>query len=223
MKTKSLISPEQSLAPYIDHTVLKPDTTKDMVAQLCQEAVQYRFAAVCVPPCFVRQAVAALQDTGVKVATVVGFPFGYQLAKVKFFEAHQALSEGATEIDVVMNIAAFKSGKHEEVMSELQELSTLCHFKNSILKVIIETALLSPEEIVQVCQICVEAEADFVKTSTGYAASGAQIEDVLLMRANLPEHIKIKASGGIKTKEAALALVKAGADRIGTSSGVSLL
>ncbi|AKQ47407.1 deoxyribose-phosphate aldolase [Rufibacter radiotolerans] len=215
--------PEQSLAPYIDHTVLRPDTTQAMVEQLCQEAAQHHFAAVCVPPCFVKQAVAALQDTGVQIATVVGFPLGYQLAKVKFFEAHQALTEGATEIDVVMNIAAFKSGKHDEVMSELQELSTLCHFKNAILKVIIETALLSPEEIVQVCNLCVEAEADFVKTSTGFAASGAKVEDILLMRSTLPAHIRIKASGGIKTKDAALALVKAGADRIGTSSGVSLL
>ncbi|MBA9079501.1 MULTISPECIES: deoxyribose-phosphate aldolase [Rufibacter] len=217
------ISPDQSLAPYIDHTVLRPDTTQALVAQLCQEAAEHHFAAVCVPPCFVKQAVAALQDTGVQVATVVGFPLGYQLAKVKFFEAHQALAEGATEIDVVMNIAAFKSGRHEEVMSELQELSTLCHFKNSILKVIIETALLSPSEMVQVCKLCIEAEVDYVKTSTGFAASGAQVEDILLLRATLPAHIKIKASGGIKTKEAALALVKAGADRIGTSSGVSLL
>ncbi|MFB9865204.1 deoxyribose-phosphate aldolase [Rufibacter immobilis] len=223
MKTKIKISPEQSLAQYIDHTVLRPDTTNAMVAQLCQEALEHRFAAVCVPPCFVKQAVAALQDSGVQVATVVGFPLGYQLAKVKFFEAHQALSEGATEIDVVMNIAAFKSGKYEEVVSELHELSTLCHFKNAILKVIIETALLSEEEIVKACEICTEAEADYVKTSTGFAAAGAQMEDVLLMRANLPQHIKIKASGGIKTKEAALALVNAGADRIGTSSGVSLL
>nr|WP_246387250.1 deoxyribose-phosphate aldolase [Rufibacter quisquiliarum] len=211
------------MAPYIDHTVLRPDTTQALVAQLCQEAAEHHFAAVCVPPCFVKQAVAALQDTGVQVATVVGFPLGYQLAKVKFFEAHQALAEGATEIDVVMNIAAFKSGRHEEVMSELQELSTLCHFKNSILKVIIETALLSPSEMVQVCKLCIEAEVDYVKTSTGFAASGAQVEDILLLRATLPAHIKIKASGGIKTKEAALALVKAGADRIGTSSGVSLL
>lgn len=223
MKTNVPIAPEESLAPYIDHTVLKPDTTRAMVEQLCQEAAHHHFAAVCVPPCFVKQAVAALQDTGVQVATVVGFPLGYQLAKVKFFEAHQALTEGATEIDVVMNMAAFKSGKHEEVMSELQELSTLCHFKQSILKVIIETALLSPEEIVQACRICEEAEADYVKTSTGFASSGAKVEDILLMRANLPGHIKIKASGGIKTREAALALVKAGADRIGTSSGVSLL
>jgi deoxyribose-phosphate aldolase len=223
LKINVQIEPEQSLAPYIDHTVLRPDTTQAMVEQLCQEAAEHRFAAVCVPPCFVKQAVAALQDTGVEIATVIGFPLGYQLAKVKFFEAHQALTEGATEIDVVMNIAAFKSGKHEEVMSELQELSTLCHFKNAILKVIIETALLSPEEIVQACHLCIEAEADFVKTSTGFAASGAKVEDILLMRSTLPTHIRIKASGGIKTKDAALALVKAGADRIGTSSGVSLL
>ncbi len=217
------INPAESLAPYIDHTVLKPDTTNAMVEQLCNEAAHHSFAAVCVPPCFVKQAVAALQDTGVQVATVVGFPLGYQLAKVKFFEAHQALTEGATEIDVVMNLAAFKSGKHEEVLSELSELSTLCHFKESILKVIIETALLSSDEIVQACLICAEAEADYVKTSTGFASGGATVEDVLLMRATLPDHIKIKASGGIKTKEAALALVKAGANRIGTSSGVSLL
>ncbi|WP_345165272.1 deoxyribose-phosphate aldolase [Nibribacter koreensis] len=223
MKTNLDNLMEQSLAPYIDHTVLRPDTTQQMVAQLCQEAADHQFAAVCVPPCFVRQAVDALQDTGVQIATVVGFPLGYQLAKVKFFEAHQALTEGATEIDVVMNIAAFKSGLLDEVTAELHELSTLCHFKNAVLKVIIETALLSPEEIIQICELCVQAEVDYVKTSTGFAARGASVEDILLMRAHLPEHIKIKASGGIKTKEAALALVKAGADRIGTSSGVSLL
>ncbi|WP_225986540.1 deoxyribose-phosphate aldolase [Rufibacter sp. LB8] len=223
MKNNTNIPSVESLAPYIDHTVLRPDTTQALVAQLCQEALNYRFAAVCVPPCFVKQAVAALQDSGVQVATVIGFPLGYQLAKVKFFEAHQALSEGATEIDVVMNIAAFKSGKLDEVKEELLELSTLCHFRNAVLKVIIETALLSKEEIVQVCGICIEAEVDYVKTSTGFAASGATVEDVKLMRASLPDHIKIKASGGIKTREAALALVQAGADRIGTSSGVALV
>lgn len=211
------------LAARIDHTLLRPDATRDQITRLCAEAAQYQFASVCVPPCYVRQAVEELHGSGVPVCTVVGFPLGYQLAKVKFFEAHQALNDGAKEVDMVLNVAAFKSGRLSEVEDEVGELAELCHFKQCILKVIIETALLTEEEIIQACQLCTEAGADFVKTSTGFASRGASVADIELMRRHLPAHIRIKASGGIRTREAALALVAAGADRLGSSNSIALL
>ncbi|WP_400193511.1 deoxyribose-phosphate aldolase [Hymenobacter sp. B81] len=213
----------QNLAPRIDHTLLKPEATQPHIEQLCAEARAAGFASVCVPPCYVTSAVNALYDSGVAVCTVVGFPLGYQLTKVKFFEAHQALADGATEIDVVMNVAAFKSGRLAEVEDELSQLAELCHFRGGLLKVIIETALLAPEEIVLACELCAEAGADFVKTSTGFASRGASVEDVQLMRRHLPAHIRIKAAGGIRTHAQALALVQAGADRLGASAGLALL
>ncbi|MFC5269072.1 deoxyribose-phosphate aldolase [Adhaeribacter terreus] len=212
-----------NLAAYIDHTLLRPDATQEQILQLCAEAREHQFAAVCVPPCYVRTAKEALAETSVNIATVIGFPLGYSLADVKFFETHKALAQGATEIDMVINVAAFKSGHFSEVQEEIEQLSTLCHFKNAVLKVIVETALLTEEELVQICEMCAGANVDYVKTSTGFASRGASVRDVEIMRANLPEHIKIKASGGIKTREFALELIAAGADRIGTSSGVALM
>ena len=194
-----------------------------MIRQLCAEALDYQFAAVCVPPCYVKIATNILGESTVKIATVIGFPFGYQTAEVKFFEAHKALSTGASEIDVVWNLAAFKSGKLADVENEIGELATLCHLRGGLLKVIIETALLSEEEIVEACAICTQAEADFVKTSTGFAQQGATVEDVVLMRQNLPEKVRIKASGGIRELAFAKELIQAGADRLGTSAGVQLV
>jgi len=194
-----------------------------MIVSLCQEAIAYQFAAVCIPPCYVKLATGLLYEQKVKVATVIGFPFGYQTAEVKFFEAHKALGAGAAEIDMVMNLAAFKSKQFEAVENEIGELATLCHFKNAQLKVIIETALLSEQEIIAACQICTEAEADFVKTSTGFASRGASVADIQLLRANLPENIQIKASGGIRDFAFAQELIAAGADRIGTSAGLQLI
>lgn len=212
-----------NLASYIDHTLLKPDATQAQMQQLVNEAQENKFAAVCVPPCYVKMAHAGLEDTGVQVATVVGFPLGYSLTDVKFFEAHKALSQGATEIDMVMSISAFKSGHYDEVQEEIEQMVTLCQFKGAILKVIIETAVLTDKEIIKICKICADANVHYVKTSTGFSSRGASLEDIQLMRANLPETIKIKASGGIKTKAFALQLIEAGADRIGTSSGVELI
>ena len=212
-----------NLAPYIDHTLLRPDCSQEQILTLCAEAKEHNFAAVCVPPWFVRTAVNALAETDVKVATVIGFPLGYSVTDVKFFETHKALAQGASEIDVVMNVSAFKSGHFSEVEEELAQLATLCHFRNAILKVIVETALLSEDELVKACEICAAAGVDYVKTSTGFSVRGASLSDVLIMRANLPEEIKIKASGGIKSREFALELVAAGADRLGTSSGIALL
>ena len=148
------------LAASIDHTLLRPDATPEEIAKLCAEAAQARFATVCVPPCYVRYAVEQLQGA-VPVCTVVGFPLGYQITKVKFFEAHQALTDGATEIDMVINIGAFKSGRVEEVEEEIGQLAELCHFKSAILKVIIETALLTDEEIITACRICAAVRGRF--------------------------------------------------------------
>ncbi|MBT2556260.1 deoxyribose-phosphate aldolase [Hymenobacter sp. ISL-91] len=212
-----------NLAPYIDHTLLKPDATPEQIARLCTEAATHHFASVCVPPCYVRQAADALQGSGVAVCTVIGFPLGYSLAKVKFFEGHLALNDGATELDMVLNIGALKAGRHEEVEDEIGQLAELCRLRGALLKVIIETALLTEAEIVEACRLCAEAGANFVKTSTGFASRGASVADIELMRASLPTHIRLKASGGIRTREAALALVAAGADRLGASDGVALL
>ncbi|MBX0291158.1 deoxyribose-phosphate aldolase [Hymenobacter sp. HSC-4F20] len=213
----------QKLAAAIDHTLLKPDATPEQIAQLCQEAATHHFASVCVPPCYVRFAAEQLQGTGVPVCTVIGFPLGYSLAKVKFFEAHQALADGATELDMVINVGALKAGRLEEVEEEIGQLAELCHLRGAILKVIIETALLTEEEIVTACRLCVEAGADFVKTSTGFANRGASVADIMLMRQSLPGGVRIKASGGIRTRTAALALLAAGADRIGSSNSLALL
>ena len=187
-----------NLASFIDLTQLRPDATIEQVAQLCSEAKRFNFAAVCIAPCYVAFAKEQLAGTAVNIATVVGFPLGYQHAKVKFLETHQAIADGANEIDVVMNISAFKSGQYEAVENELSDLAKFCHLKEAELKVIIETAYLSAAEIEKACAICVAAGADYVKTSTGFAASGAKLEDVQLMRKVLPTHVKIKAAGGIK-------------------------
>ncbi|MGV3587617.1 MAG: deoxyribose-phosphate aldolase [Adhaeribacter sp.] len=222
MKIKP-IETQSNIAPYIDHTLLRPDADERMIVSLCAEAEEFGFAAVCIPPCFVKLAKNTLNGHDIKIATVIGFPLGYQTAEVKFFEAHKALTTGAAEIDMVMNLAAFKSGHYAEVENEIGEMATLCHFKNAQLKVIIETALLTEEEIKKACEICTEAEADFVKTSTGFSSRGASVNDVKLMRKYLPDHIQIKASGGIRDLAFAKELIAAGADRIGTSVGIQLI
>ena len=212
-----------TLAARIDHTLLRPDATEVQIAQLCQEAAAHGFASVCVPPCYVAAATAQLAGTGVAVCTVIGFPLGYATSSVKFKEAEVAMYDGATELDMVINIAALKSGKAELVQAEILDLADLCHVHQSLLKVIIETALLTEEEIVLACQLCVAGEADFVKTSTGFASRGASVADVELMRRSLPDTMRIKAAGGIRTREAALALVAAGAGRLGSSNSVALI
>jgi deoxyribose-phosphate aldolase len=214
----------EELATYIDHTILKPDATAEQVMQLCDEARNYGFAAVCVPPCYVQLASERLGPGAlVKVATVVGFPLGYSHSKVKFLETHQAIADGAQEIDVVMNVSAFKSGKFDEVENELGDLAKFCHLKEAELKVIIETALLTEDEIVKACELCANANVDYVKTSTGFAAAGATVENVMLMRKVLPANIKIKAAGGIKTTADAEALIQAGANRLGCSASIKIV
>lgn len=212
-----------NIAAVIDHTILKADTTKEEILKLCKEAKEYGFAAVCVPPYFVRECKNQLRDSKVKIATVVGFPMGYAATPAKVEEARRAIDEGANEIDMVINIIALKSGDYNYLRNELTSAGTIVQLRGGKLKVILETGLLTNEEIVKACQLCAELNVDFVKTSTGFVKPGATVEVVKLMRANLPAHIKIKASGGIHDKAMALKLIEAGADRLGCSQSIKII
>jgi deoxyribose-phosphate aldolase len=211
------------LASFIDHTALKPFVTEEQIIQLCAEATQYKFKAVCVPPSYVATAVGHLKDKNTAVCTVIGFPLGYQTFSVKKTETTEALDQGASEIDLVMNISQFKSEKYAEVREEVEQITQLVHSRRALIKIIIETAYLSKEEIQKICEICANAAVDFVKTSTGFAPYGARVDDVQWMRQHLPERIQIKASGGIQTLEQAQELIAAGASRLGTSSGIEIM
>lgn len=211
------------LKQYIEHTTLKADTSLNAIKKLCKEAIDNEFVGVCVPPYFVKDAKALLKNTTVKLVTVVGFPLGYSTTPSKVEEVKKAIDEGADEIDMVINITALKNKDYAYVSNDISSLATLVHLKGAILKVIIETALLTQKEKVKILEICDEIGVDYVKTSTGFAKEGAKVEDIELMRSKLSDKIKIKASGGIKTKEQAIALIKAGADRLGASSGVKLV
>lgn len=211
-----------NISKYIDHTILKPTTTLEDIKKICAEAKEFGFAAVCVPPPFVRNAKAILEGSEVKVATVLGFPFGYSVAKAKIFEMQQALEDGADEIDVVINLIALKAGQWDYLAKEMKFLVEAAHKNGRLIKVIIESGILTTEEIIKCCEIYGKLDVDFVKTSTGYAEKGATVEAVLIMRANLPEHIKIKASGGIRDYGFAKQLVEAGADRLGCSASVAI-
>ena len=212
-----------NVAPYIDHTILKPTTAPDDVIKVCNEALEYAFAAVCIPPPFVKQAGELLRGSDVKVATVIGFPFGYSTEAAKLAEVFQALEDGAEELDIVINISFAKSGLWNELESEMKQLIAPVHENGKVVKVIIESGVLTDEEIITCCRIYAKLGADFVKTSTGYAETGATLSAVQLMRANLPSHIRLKASGGIRTYEAAKMYIEAGADRIGCSAGVAII
>jgi len=211
------------IRPYIDHTVLRPTTSVEDVKKLCTEAMQYQFAAVCVPPPFVKNSKGLLLNSHVKVATVIGFPFGYSVAAAKLAETDRAIEDGADELDVVINLSALKSGSWSYLESEMRRLTEYIHIKEKIIKVIIESGVLTNEEIIRCCEIYSAVGIDYLKTSTGYAETGATLEAVQLMRANLPSGIKIKASGGIKTYDSAKMFIEAGASRIGTSSGVAIV
>lgn len=212
------------VAGYIDHTILRPTTVADDVKKLCSEAMEYRFAAVCVPPPFVKTSAKILAASkSVKTATVIGFPFGYSVAKAKLAETQQAIADGADELDVVINISAVKSASWSFLESEMKLLVSLIHERSKIVKVIIESGILTNEEITTCCKIYSAMGVDYLKTSTGYAEKGASIHAVQLMRANLPSPVKIKASGGIRTYDAAVEYINAGADRIGCSAGVDII
>jgi deoxyribose-phosphate aldolase len=211
------------IAPYIDHSILKPDTTSEQIKQLCQEATTHSFVAVCVPPYFVSLANDILTESNVKIATVIGFPFGYSSIAAKVEEAKRAIEDGAVELDVVVNIAAIKDARWNYVQNELDILTTTCHLQDKKIKIIFETGLLSETEIIKLCQIATAIGADFIKTSTGFSSAGANVETIQLMKNNVPNSIKIKASGGIRTLAEAELMIEAGADRIGTSSGVAMV
>jgi deoxyribose-phosphate aldolase len=221
--TVGVIPEDVSLAGMIDHTLLKPDATSDKIAQLCFEARKYHFASVCVNPTHVKLCADLLRDSDVKVCTVIGFPLGATSTEVKVFETRNALENGATEIDMVINIGALKAGESELVARDIRGVVETGHAAGALVKVIIETALLTDEEKVIACLLAKEAGADYVKTSTGFSGGGATVHDIELMRKTVGPNIGVKASGGIHTHEDAEALVAAGATRIGASAGVKII
>ena len=211
-----------SIASMIDHTLLKQDATGEQIDRLCAEAAEYHFASVCVNPYYVVRCVKNLKGTGVKVCTVVGFPLGATTMETKVFETLQAVASGAEEIDMVINVCALKSGHIRGVEQEIQAMAAGVEGK-AILKVIIETCLLTDEEKVLACQIAKRCGADFVKTSTGFSTGGATVEDVALMRRTVGPEMGVKASGGIRDYAKAKAMIDAGASRIGASAGIAIV
>ncbi len=211
------------LAAYIDHTILKPTTLLEDVEKICEEARENGFAAVCVPPLFVPYAKNKLAASNVKVATVIGFPFGYSAIEAKLAEIVLAIVEGADELDMVINIAALKHNDWQYLAKEINSILPIIRSKGKVIKVIIESGILTDDEIIKCCDIYGGAGVDFVKTSTGYAEKGASVHAVQLIRKHLADAVKIKASGGIKTAAFANELIDAGADRLGCSSSVALV
>lgn len=211
------------LAQYIDHTVLKPETTAAEIDKLCEEAEQYGFASVCVNPTWVKRAAANLRGCPVKVCSVIGFPFGATPPEVKAFEARRAIRDGAREVDMVINIGALRSGDHQTVLTDIEKVVDSAHESGVIVKVILETALLTDEEKVIASSLARQAKADFVKTSTGFSDGGATIYDVALMRETVGPDMGVKASGGVRTKSDVEDMIAAGATRIGASAGVQIV
>lgn len=217
------IPEDPNLGGMIDHTLLKPDATTDQIAQLCYEARKYKFASVCVNPTHVQLCAELLEGTEVKVCTVIGFPLGASAPEVKAFEAQTAIQDGATEIDMVLNIGALKAGDLTLAARDIHEVVRVGHQAGAIVKVIIETALLNEEEKVTACLLAKEAGADFVKTSTGFSGGGATVEDIRLMRRVVGPEMGVKASGGVRDIDDARSMVEAGATRIGASAGVKIV
>lgn len=215
--------PYDDMAGKIDHTLLKPEATTQDVTKLCEEAKQYKFASVCINPCYVVLCSELLQDTKVKVCTVIGFPLGANTTKIKRVEAEEALANGAKEIDMVINIGKLKTRDYDYVFNDINQVVLAAKKYNAVCKVIIETALLTDEEKVKACLIAKEAKADFVKTSTGFSKGGATVGDVALMKYVVGSTVGVKASGGIRTREDAEAMVAYGADRIGASASVKIV
>jgi len=216
------ISSDQ-LARMIDHTLLRPEATRDEVEKVCEEGRCFNFATVCVNPAWVSLASKLLKGTGVKVNAVIGFPFGATMIDVKVFETKRVLSNGAEEIDMVMNFGAFRSGDLELVKEELRSVVDITREHNVVSKIIIETCYLTQMEKIKACQLVMDCGANFVKTSTGFGTSGATVEDVKLLRQVVDHKIGIKASGGIRTYDDAVKMIHAGASRIGSSAGVNIL
>jgi deoxyribose-phosphate aldolase len=215
-------SVQNDFAVCIDHTLLKPEADYDQVRKLCEEAAQYHFASVCINPVYVPLAARLLAGSGVAVCTVVGFPLGATPTEVKVFEARQAVSQGASEVDMVIHVGALKSGDFDAVEQDVRQVALACGSK-ALLKVIIEAALLTDEEKVQACTLCKIAGADFVKTSTGFGPGGATLHDVALMRRTVGDDLGVKAAGGIRDRDMAEQMLRAGADRIGASASIQIV
>lgn len=208
---------------YIDHTILKPTTLLSDIEKLCSDAREYKFAAVCVPPPFVKKAKALLEGSGVKTATVIGFPFGYSAVEAKIAEIILAIADGADELDVVINLVALKNNDWQYLADEINHIMPIIRSKEKIVKIIIESGILTDDEIIKCCELYGIAGIDYLKTSTGYAEKGATIEAVSLMKKHLPQGVQIKASGGIRTYDFAKELVLAGATRLGCSASVAIV
>ncbi len=213
----------KDIASYIDHTLLKPEATPAEIEKLCKEAREFHFAAVCVNPPYVKQCGELLRGSNVAVAVVVGFPLGAHTTQAKVFETQQAIIDGATEIDMVINIGALKSKQDKLVLDDIRAVVDAAHRQGAIVKVIVEAALLTDEEKVRACKLAKEASADFVKTSTGFGPGGATVHDVELMSQAVNHELGVKAAGGIRTLEQAEAMIRAGATRIGASAGVKIV
>lgn len=216
----------ENLNRYIDHTLLKPEATPDDIKRLCQEAAQYNFYSVCVNPPYVKLAADTLKElnaNSVKVAAVCGFPLGASTTSAKVYEASEACDNGAAEIDMVINVGLLKAGCDDKVKEDISQVSEAVHSKGGILKVIIETCLLNDTEKTVACLLAVDAGADFVKTSTGFSTGGATTDDVSMIKELVKDKAKVKASGGIRDRETALAMINAGADRIGASASIKIV
>ena len=213
---------EQNWNQYFDHTNLAQDATKEEIIALCKEAKQYHFASVCVNPYRVGVASQELKNSGVEVCTVVGFPLGASQTSIKVMETKKAIKDGATEIDMVMNIGALKDKDYDKVKKDIKKVKKACS-KNAILKVILETGMLEENEIIKACQLAVAAKADFVKTSTGFYEKKATVEAVKIMKDTVADKAKVKAAGGIRDLKTAKAMIEAGADRLGTSATVNIV
>jgi deoxyribose-phosphate aldolase len=214
---------DPSLARTIDHTLLKPDATQDKISQLCKEAMQYHFASVCINPGYVKYCAELLKGSDVKVCTVIGFPLGATTTESKVFETKDAIQNGAREVDMVINVGALKSADLAFVEKDIHSVAAEAHKGGAILKVILETCLLSDEEKVTACQLAKKAGADFVKTSTGFSTGGATVHDIELMRKTVGPDMGVKASGGIHNQAEAKAMIAAGATRIGASAGIKIV
>lgn len=211
---------KEKLFQYVDHTQLKAFATWKDIRKLCDEAIEYHTASVCVPPCYIKPIAEAYGDK-INICTVVGFPLGYSTADAKVQEVKNAIADGASEIDMVINISDVKNGNYDKVEAEIKALREAAGDK--ILKVIIETCYLTEEEKIAMCKAVTNAKADYIKTSTGFGTAGATLEDVILMKNNIGPEVKIKAAGGIRTKEDMEAFIEAGCSRLGTSSAVDIL
>jgi deoxyribose-phosphate aldolase len=223
VKNTKLVMEKMSLNKYIDHTVLKPTCLVSDIEKLCAEAIQYDFAAVCIPPNFVKLAKQLVSGSDVKVATVIGFPFGYSATEAKIAEIILAMVDGADELDVVANISAIKNGDWSAIADEINHIMPIIRSKGKVVKIIIESGVLTDDEIIKCCDIYGIAGIDFLKTSTGYAEKGASVEAVQLFRKHLPDTVNIKASGGIRDYATAKQMIDAGATRIGCSAGVAII